>query len=1146
MPPRTGPYDEILSRLKAVVRTEAWYGLLRGSMSALASVAALVVLAVLVEQATGAGQALRFWIFGSLVALAAAAAAWFAGRPALTLAGLLKGPAPLEVAKFVGSRLPAVRDRLVDAMEMFPERERLAGHYSQELIDGAFSAVCADVRGVDFTSVVDGAPAKRSLRSGALAAAVVAALFVLFPGWFAGSLGRIVRYDTAFAAADLLELSVHPGDIEVVRGQPVTITVRASGGTVDRVSLNTRPDGRIDFERADLTDTSGGDGSGDAVFTMNLPQVRATTEYYASAGGTESRRHVITVVDRPVVRSFRLSVSPPAYTRLPEKALDENVGDVAALPGSTVKVDLEAGKPLAAASMVFGDGATVAMTVDDDRASGSFRVRGAGAYRFRLEDPEGLTNPDPISYDVRVVPDEYPMIELTAPGKNLDIAGNSSVNLAITIRDDYGFSRLRLHHRMEHSKYEAPSGDYAVIDLPLGHAPAGGGGEGFGRREVAFAWDLSKLSLVPEDVVGYYAEVFDNDNVSGPKSARTPSFLLRLPSLEEVFADVDRGSDRAVEEMRKMSEELQTLRESLDELNRDVKKQRDRVDWQQQQKAEQLARRYEELRKKAEENARSMEDLVRKMDENNLLSETTLEKYEELQKLMEELNSEELREALKKLQDSMKKMTPEEMREAMNKLTMSEEQFRRNLERTVELLKRIQVEQKLDELIRRADDLKQREDALSKKAGEADRKEAERLGAEQEELSRDARSLEQEASELGDRMEEFAKEMPAAEMNEASESLKQKGVPQKMQSSASKMQSGRMQEARRDQEQASQDLAEFSEQMNDVRDALREKQMQQVVNEMRRQIQNLLDLSNNQEAIKEETSTMETNSRRFRDAAQRQQEAREGLGSVASAMSELSKKTFAVGPDLGREVGNAMKQMSDAMDQMEQRNPAESSRRQREAMGSMNRAAMMMQGALDGMTGSDGQMGMAGLMGRLGQMAGQQQGINQGTQQAAGQTGETGMTSEQMAAYGRLAGQQGAVRKSLQDLAREAKESGELSKILGDLERIAGEMQEVQTNLSQGNVNPETMQKQDRILSRLLESQKSMRERDYEKRRTAESGTTTRRAGPAEIDLGSQEGKNALREELFQVREGRYARDYEELIRKYFEQLEQARPDGPK
>ena len=99
-------------------------------------------------------------------------------------------------------------------------------------------------------------------------------------------------------------------------------------------------------------------------------------------------------------------------------------------------------------------------------------------------------------------------------------------------------------------------------------------------------------------------------------------------------------------------------------------------------------------------------------------------------------------------------------------------------------------------------------------------------------------------------------------------------------------------------------------------------------------------------------------------------------------------------------------------------------------------------------------------------------------------------------------------------------------------------MQEVQTDLQQGNVNPNTVKKQDHIRSRLLDSQRSMRERDYEKRRVAQSGKDIRSASPQEIDLTTQEGKNKLRDELLKVLEGRYSKDYEELIRKYFDQLE--------
>ena len=96
----------------------------------------------------------------------------------------------------------------------------------------------------------------------------------------------------------------------------------------------------------------------------------------------------------------------------------------------------------------------------------------------------------------------------------------------------------------------------------------------------------------------------------------------------------------------------------------------------------------------------------------------------------------------------------------------------------------------------------------------------------------------------------------------------------------------------------------------------------------------------------------------------------------------------------------------------------------------------------------------------------------------------------------------------------------------------------METDLAQGNVNPETIKKQDRILSRLLDSQRSTRERDYEKRRKAEAGTTAPHASPADIDLSTQEGKDKLRQEMLKVLEGKYSKDYQELIKKYFEELE--------
>jgi hypothetical protein len=77
-----------------------------------------------------------------------------------------------------------------------------------------------------------------------------------------------------------------------------------------------------------------------------------------------------------------------------------------------------------------------------------------------------------------------------------------------------------------------------------------------------------------------------------------------------------------------------------------------------------------------------------------------------------------------------------------------------------------------------------------------------------------------------------------------------------------------------------------------------------------------------------------------------------------------------------------------------------------------------------------------------------------------------------------------------------------------------------------------------------LDSQRSARERDFEKKRKAESGSEVARRSPGAIDPTTQEGKNRLRQDMLKVLEEGYAKDYEDMIRTYFELLEQAEKEN--
>ena len=61
--------------------------------------------------------------------------------------------------------------------------------------------------------------------------------------------------------------------------------------------------------------------------------------------------------------------------------------------------------------------------------------------------------------------------------------------------------------------------------------------------------------------------MFDNDAVHGPKSGKSQIFLIRLPSLEEVFAEVDKGHEASLDDMKQALEDAKQLKEKIESVH---------------------------------------------------------------------------------------------------------------------------------------------------------------------------------------------------------------------------------------------------------------------------------------------------------------------------------------------------------------------------------------------------------------------------------------------------------------------------------------------------------------------------------------------------------------------------------------------------
>ena len=1122
MPDSTNILNEILKRLSATRKCQHSVELRGGTLSFCTIVILTLVAASLLELAFRLDSSARTVLFFVIAGFIGLLLLWYVGRPVLKALGVLRSADDFELAKTVGASFPQIHDRLLNLLQLHQEIVAGKSLYSPELVDASFQDLTHNIRDLDFTASIDGSPVQRSTKLFAVILFGAVLLVFTSPGQFVDALFRITHFNTEFVAPAEFAFEVTPGNSEVIKGQTVPIavhvqTVHLLPEATHRHALELfwRLEGTQSFDHAELRPDSVG------VYRSTFQNIRGSTEYYATISNAGSQRYKLTVVDRPVFRSFQVRLEYPSYTKLPPKAQDEFVGDVTALTGTKITLSGVASKELRGGTVVFGKGKPIFLALNNQKFSASFRLETETDYHIQVNDTEDLVNADPIRYQLRIIPDESPTVALLQPGRNIDLTGDFFFRLLIQAKDDFGISALRIGYRMVHSRYEQPWESFRFLSIAL---PAGNPTE----LELPYTWDLTPLHLVPEDVVEYFAEVFDNDAVRGPKTGKSQTFLIRLPSLEEVFAEVDKGHEASLDDMKQALQDAKQLKEKIESVNQDMKKNKE-MDWQQQKKLEEMSKKYQELQKKLDNVQNKLNEMVQKMDQQQVLSKETMEKYLELQQMFEQLNSAELQQALKQMQQAIQNLNKEQLQQAMQKLKFSEDQFRQSIERTIELLKRIQIEQKIDEARKRAQELEQTQKELSQETNKAANDEQKRneLAKKQNDLAEKQRQLEQETADVQKRMEEFFAEMPADRMQKLSSQMQTKQLGQKMKQAGKQMQAGQMPQSQETQQQVEQQLQDQSKELQSIQQEMLQKQMQQTLSALRRATNDMLELSKREESLKQQAQAAPTNSPQLRQNAQDQMRTMQDMQNVIRGLGELSKRSFAVTPEIGRSIGEAIAHMQGSLEALEGRNGYGASQEEGQSMSSLNKTATQLQGAMQNMMQQGSGSGMGGLLQQLQMMAGQQQSINTQTQ-----------SMQQAAEAARLAVEQEAVRKSLEQLNKEAQASGEQKKMLGDLDKIAEEMKEVVQNLAQNNVNPETLHKQERILSRLLDASKSMRERDYEKKRKATTGTQIARRGPSDLDPSLLEGKNKLLEDLLKSLEHGYSKDYQELIRKYFNALQ--------
>ncbi|HAW80825.1 MAG TPA: hypothetical protein DCX27_14580 [Balneola sp.] len=304
----------------------------------------------------------------------------------------------------------------------------------------------------------------------------------------------------------------------------------------------------------------------------------------------------------------------------------------------------------------------------------------------------------------------------------------------------------------------------------------------------------------------------------------------------------------------------------------------------------------------------------------------------------------------------------------------------------------------------------------------------------------------------------------------------------------------------------------------------------------------LLTLSTEQEDLVYLSQQTEDRSLAYVELARVQRNVEQIFGALSDTLFNLSKSIPQFSNQINTKSIELKGQLERALSQMAERHQRNSTVASRQAFGGINEIAFLIANLLEqlqnnsgsGQSGNGTPQSIQQMIEQLGEMKGNQQQLNEQLQQMINDMQGERLSNDQMQRLNELAKQQNRIRKQLQELQENGGLEGDRAG--SEIQRMIEDMEDTINDLRGGAVDPNLIERQQNILTRMLDAEKSMQERDEEeKEREGKSPANFERTSPSDITL--EELEKQIRSRLNDPNFTKYSPDYQKLIERYFELL---------
>jgi hypothetical protein len=1094
-------YNSLIAKINVFIRKYYLNNLLRGLIFLGAGLFSAYVVITLSEYFGNFNSFFRGILFYGFILLNLGLISWLVIPPFLAWLKLGHTLTHDQAAEIIGKHFTDVNDKLLNTLQL----KKLAGEDERhrDLIEASIDQKIENLKPVRFPSAINIRDNSKYLKWILGPAAVIVIIAFAAPSILTESTKKIIRHNEYFAPVAPFQFVVLNTSLSAVQGQDLKLELKLQGNQLPADVYVETANNTFKLDKENISR-----------FHYLFSNLQQNTSFRLVGNGFTSAPYEIKVNLRPSLLHFDAVLNYPAYLHKKTETL-ANAGDLTIPAGTMVNWRFHT-QNATILSFNINNEAHVLSPAGNDLFEHSEKISKASVYKLNPQNAL-VKQSDSASYRINIIADEPPSITVREKPDSVSL---KAFYFNGKIQDDHGFSSLTFHYKIgvpgdKSNEHEMVKPVKADLNQTL--------------ADFFYFWNLKDLGIKPGDQVTYFFEVADNDAVNGPKKARTAERTLNMPDENALRDELNSGTTGVKQKMQsaiKLADQIERDSKKLDQLllnkntlSFDEKKQVEEL-LQKRQELDDMVKQIQDENKKNLYNRR----------ENEKQNQQLAEEQKQIENLLNNVLDPKTREMLQKLQQLLQQEQKDGTRSELSKMQTDNKSLKKELDRMLQLYKKMEFDQKLNQNINRLNQLADKQQKLSDKT---------------QQPNTDQNGLQQEQQKLNQEFQDIEKSLKDLDQSENKQNFEnpekeEKNIEDQMNQSSDQLSKNNKSKASQSQQQSAKSMQQMAQKMEQQEQEGDEKETEVDAKQLRELLKSLVNSSFDQESVMQTLKGTNQSDPKYVTLAQTQKNIKDNLKTAEDSLFSLSKRIPQIQSTVNREISAINSHIDDALENLGDRRTAEANRNQQYAMTSMNNLALMLSEALgklqDKMNSKSGK-GKSKQM-SVSQLRQMQQQLNQNMQkmrdqmQQQGSQGQSGrqQTSEQLA---KLARKQQQIRQALEQInSDEGKDGGSGIK---NADKISQQMEQTEKDLVNRRITDDALKRQQQIQVRLLEAEKAEQEREQDKQRESHAGKDM----PPGYIKALQDYQQVKEKQTEQIRTVPPALNlyYKQKIKSYFDQL---------